>query len=369
MREIIIYSLPIFILAIIALGVYYVSRRLAWAFSLNVWVMFLASALVVGSSFVGMVAIMRGNYTSPMSHILGNASHIILGVSMLLLCVVLLMELVQLFLRLEPRTFGAVALGLTAAVAIYSLVNAHIIRVYHRDIEIPNLEQPMRIAHLTDIHLGHFWGENVMERVAYLVEREAPDLVVITGDMFDGRVRLNADVLKPLKRVTAPIYFVEGNHDGYSGAQDVKRLLVTNGVGVLSNELAVFRGLQIIGLNYLNADDNSVDSVHGAQSPHTIESVLPKLGIDRDRASILLHHNPVGVEYAAQNGVNLYLAGHTHAGQLFPATMIANMLFEYNRGLYRYNDTTQVYVSQGVGTFGPPMRLGTHSEITILNLK
>ena len=100
----------------------------------------------------------------------------------------------------------------------------------------------------------------------------------------------------------------------------------------------------------------------------TIEEVLPTLKVDRDRASLLLHHNPVGIEYAAENGINLYLAGHTHAGQMFPATLIAKMMFEFNKGLYRYNDTTQIYVSQGSGTFGPPMRLGTHSEVTILNL-
>ncbi|MFI3317379.1 MAG: hypothetical protein SNF93_07440, partial [Rikenellaceae bacterium] len=85
-------------------------------------------------------------------------------------------------------------------------------------------------------------------------------------------------------------------------------------------------------------------------------------------ASILLHHNPVGATYAAENGINLYLAGHTHAGQLFPATLVAGLMFEYNKGLYEYDENMQIYVSQGTGTFGPPMRLGTHSELTIINL-
>ncbi|MFR9547107.1 MAG: hypothetical protein SNJ29_16255, partial [Rikenellaceae bacterium] len=146
-------------------------------------------------------------------------------------------------------------------------------------------------------------------------------------------------------------------------------LLEDNGVIVLANEKAELKGLQIVGLDYLLPDNNSVDNFHGAMSQTTMQSVLPTLGIEKNRASILLHHNPVGAEYAAENGVNLYLAGHTHAGQLFPATLVAKMMFEYNKGLYEYDENMQIYVSQGTGTFGPPMRLGTHSELTIINLK
>ncbi len=130
----------------------------------------------------------------------------------------------------------------------------------------------------------------------------------------------------------------------------------------------MMRGLQIVGLDYMIPDKNTYD-IHEINNENTIESALPAVGIDRSRTTILLHHNPVGAKYAADNGVNLYLAGHTHAGQLFPATIVAAMMFEYNKGLYKYDDNMQIYVSQGTGTFGPPMRLGTDSELTIINLK
>lgn len=81
----------------------------------------------------------------------------------------------------------------------------------------------------------------------------------------------------------------------------------------------------------------------------------------------MLHHSPDGVRYAHKKGVDLYLAGHTHAGQLFPITLIAGMIYKFNKGLYNYNGT-KVFVSQGAGTFGPPMRTGTHSEITVVRL-
>ncbi|MFR9543638.1 MAG: metallophosphoesterase, partial [Rikenellaceae bacterium] len=256
----------------------------------------------------------------------------------------------------------------TALLSIYSLWNASFTRVYNVDITLPNLVEPLRIAHVSDTHYGHFWGERKAKELAKLIAGEDVDAVVITGDMFDGRVRLSSDVVRPFTELGVPIYFSEGNHDGYSGSRGIKRLLEENGVIVLENEKVEFGGLQIIGLDYL-MPDNETFNLHGSHNSNTIKSILPTLEIDKDRASILLHHNPVGAEYAAENGVNLYLAGHTHAGQLFPATLVAKMMFEYNKGLYEYDENMQIYVSQGTGTFGPPMRLGTHSELTIINLQ
>jgi predicted MPP superfamily phosphohydrolase len=86
------------------------------------------------------------------------------------------------------------------------------------------------------------------------------------------------------------------------------------------------------------------------------------------KPTVLLHHSPDGIQYANQHGVNLYLAGHTHAGQLFPVKYIAHLFFDYNKGLHDFKGT-KMFVSQGVGTFGPPMRVGTKSEIVVITLK
>ncbi|MFR9524535.1 MAG: metallophosphoesterase [Rikenellaceae bacterium] len=369
MRTFLMYSLPILILVAMALAIYYLSVRLAWAFGVSRWFMMAIIGTLFVGSFVAMMIVMRGNYISAVSHIVSNASNILIGVLMFAVCVTLVVDLVGLFVKMQPRTFGFVALGVTALLSIYSLWNASFTRVYNVDITLPNLAQSLRIAHVSDTHYGHFWGERKAKELAKLIAGEDVDAVVITGDMFDGRVRLSADVVRPFSELGVPVYFSEGNHDGYSGSRDIKQLLEDNGVIVLANEKAELKGLQIVGLDYLLPDNNSVDNFHGAMSQTTMQSVLPTLGIEKNRASILLHHNPVGAEYAAENGVNLYLAGHTHAGQLFPATLVAKMMFEYNKGLYEYDENMQIYVSQGTGTFGPPMRLGTHSELTIINLK
>lgn len=362
------YSIPFLILIAIVLSIYYISARLSWAFGFNKWwTMGGVGAIAIGS-FAAMVMIMQGNYTSTVSHIISNITNITIGVMMFTVCTMLVLDLVNIFVKFQPAVWGYIALSLTALVSGYSLWNASNTRVYEVDITLPNLTKPMRIAHISDTHFGHYWGERKARELVDMVKKASVDAVVITGDMFDGRIRLNNDVIKPFTELDVPIYFSEGNHDSYSGSQDIKRLLEQNGIIVLENEKVELNGLQIIGLDYLTQDNESVDNFHGSQSNQTIKGILPTLDIDPSRASILLHHNPVGAKYAAQNGVNLYLAGHTHAGQLFPATLVAEMMFEYNKGLYRYDDNTQVYVSQGTGTFGPPMRLGTHSELTIINL-
>ncbi len=360
--------MPFIFLAIIIFAVIYISRRIAWAFDLSPKILLITTSATVAFFMVSMIVIMRTNMTSGFSHLINNISTIGLGAFAITIFVFIGVDLVQLFVKMAPRIFGFVVIGLTSLITIYSLWNAQNIRTYHQDVVLPNLSQPVRLAQLSDIHIGHVWGEKTVDRLVKIVEKADVDGVVITGDMFDGRVRLKEEVLAPFKRLKMPIFFIEGNHDGYSGSADIKEMLKDNGITVLDNKTVELKGLQIVGLDYLMADRETVNTFHAPPAGVTMQEVLPTLGIDKSKASVLLHHNPIGIEYAAENGINLYLAGHTHAGQMFPATIIAKMMFEYNKGLYRYNDNTQIYVSQGSGTFGPPMRLGTNSEVTILNL-
>ncbi|MFI3296249.1 MAG: metallophosphoesterase [bacterium] len=369
MKLIMMYALPLLIIGAMIFGSYYTARRLAWAFGFSPTITLIVVIAILLVSMVSMMGIMRGNYTSLFSHILSNTSNIILGVAMFLICILFVVDLVHLFAKFQPLTFGLITVGLTLVITLFSLWNAQYTRVVKQEITLNNLQENLRIAQLTDIHLGHYWDKNKVKKLVDIIKTQDVDLVVITGDMFDGRIRLNSDVVAPFKELDMPIYFIEGNHDGYSGSRDIKNLLIKNDIVVLSNELVEYKGLQIVGLDYLLPDIESVDQFHAPPSNLTIKEVLPSLGIDKNRASIMLHHNPVGANYASKNGINLYLAGHTHAGQLFPATLVASMMFKYNKGLYKYDDTLQIYVSQGTGTFGPPMRLGTKSELTIIDLK
>ncbi|MFV0590922.1 MAG: hypothetical protein ACK5M7_06020 [Draconibacterium sp.] len=93
-----------------------------------------------------------------------------------------------------------------------------------------------------------------------------------------------------------------------------------------------------------------------------------QLNIFPEQPTVLLHHSPDGIEYANRHGVDLYLAGHTHNGQLFPFNLLVPLFYKYNKGLSDFKGTN-IYVSQGAGAFGPPMRVGTISEMPFITLK
>jgi len=163
-----------------------------------------------------------------------------------------------------------------------------------------------------------------------------------------------------------PHYFVYGNHDEHVGVETVIGQMKNANATVLLNQIAYFEELQIIGLNNMLTDQNSFD-IHAGPNSQTIENTLNELDIKDNLPTIVLHHRPDGVKYMQQKGADLLLAGHTHAGQLFPFTLIAKLMFGYNKGLYKY-ENMDIYVSEGIGAIFAPVRFGTHSEMTLIKL-
>lgn len=261
---------------------------------------------------------------------------------------------------------GLTTLAITFLVSAYGILNSWNLHVTRQEIAIKGLSKVVRAMHLSDIHLGHFLGKNFLQKIVDRTNKQNVDMVFITGDLFDGRIRLTKKNLSPLTQLKAPVFFIEGNHDRYTGVEMIKGYLRQLNVTVLENEIANLGELQIIGLNHMRADGETYN-MHAAGNSSTIKGTLGKLPVRKNKPSILLHHSPDGIKYANEYGIDLYLAGHTHAGQLFPVKYIANLIFQYNKGLHDYNGT-KIFVSQGAGTFGPPMRVGTKSEITVINL-
>jgi uncharacterized protein len=306
------------------------------------------------------------NSTSPGGSVVYIVSAITMGVLLYLLISVLVFDFVNLFTKFPPAITGLSALAITFLVSAYGLLNSWKVRVTRLEVAVKGLSKEVRAMHLSDIHLGHFRGKNFLQKIVDRTNAQNVDLVFITGDLFDGRIRLTKENLAPLTRLNAPVFFIEGNHDRYTGVSTIKSLLRQLKVNVLENEIAEWGELQIIGLNHMRAD-NETYNMHAAGNNSTIKGTLGKLPIQKNKPSILLHHSPDGIKYANEYGVDLYLAGHTHAGQLFPVKYIADLIFQYNKGLHDYNGT-KIFVTQGAGTFGPPMRVGTISEITVIDL-
>ena len=160
-------------------------------------------------------------------------------------------------------------------------------------------------------------------------------------------------------------YFTTGNHEYYIDTNRALELIEEAGLKILRNEMVETHGLQLIGLEYMNADRHTYDG--HMVNDLTIEEELPKIIRDRHKPALVMNHSPVGLEYVIQGGADIMLSGHTHGGQLFPGTLLAWLRFPLLKGLYEI-DGTRFLVSQGAGTFGPWMRAGTFNEIQFIRL-
>lgn len=360
--------MSIVFIAVLVTSNIYLTGKIAWIFSLKskTWlhIMFALIPLYMIGGMIGF-----SNSTSALGTILYAGAAVITGILLYMLLSFLFTDLMQLFYKFKPMIFGLVAFPITLVISGYGLWNATKTKLVRQEVSIRGLNEPVNIAHFSDNHLGHFRGMDHLQKLVDLVSGSGQDIdmVAITGDLYDGRRQLREETLEPLKDFQVPVFFVEGNHDKYSGVTEIKQMLREAGFRVLEDETEHVRNLQVIGLNHMRADGNT-HSIPPNPTNRSIRSVLEGLEINADMPSILLHHSPDGIKHANAHGIDLYLAGHTHGGQLFPMNYLNDVLFKYNRGLGNYNGTW-IYVSQGSGTFGPPMRVCTRSEVTLIRLK
>jgi predicted MPP superfamily phosphohydrolase len=196
-----------------------------------------------------------------------------------------------------------------------------------------------------------------------MINEQRPDLVAIVGDLVDGTVGELGEAVAPLSDLSSRYgsYFVTGNHEYYSGAQPWIAELERLGVNPLTNERVEIRSgdaaLDLAGVNDIAGNDED-------QGPDYSRALG---GRDTDRPVVLLAHQPVQVHEAAANGVDLQLSGHTHGGQVFPFHGIVALAQPAVSGLHRFGDA-QLYVTRGVGFWGPPVRVGAPPEITMVQL-
>jgi predicted MPP superfamily phosphohydrolase len=211
-----------------------------------------------------------------------------------------------------------------------------------------------RIVQLSDVHVGPTIRRKFIERVVERTNALEPDVIVITGDLVDGSVAQLRDHVAPLAGLRAKhgVYFVTGNHEYYSGVEAWCDELSKLGIRVLRNERVS------IGTDEASFDLAGVDDYNARPN-------LPKAlaGRDPTRELVLLAHQPRAIHEANHHGVGLQLSGHTHGGQIFPWNLFVRLQQPVVSGLAKFGNAF-VYVSNGTGYWGPPMRLGAPAEIT-----
>jgi predicted MPP superfamily phosphohydrolase len=244
--------------------------------------------------------------------------------------------------------------------ALAAVVNAGWPRVKRVGVRLENLPHSWlgrKAALISDLHLGHVRNGRFLRRIAALVMGQQPDAIFIAGDLYDGTAIDAPHAAEPLRQLQAPLgtYFVAGNHEQFSDDSRYLQAVALAGVRVLHNEKVELDGLQLVGVPYR----------HASHDEH-FRRVLAGLGLNPGRASILLTHAPDRPAVAAEAGFSLQLSGHTHVGQFYPWTWMARRIYrQFVHGLSRIGKM-QVYTSSGVGTWGPPLRLGSTPEIVIL---
>lgn len=259
------------------------------------------------------------------------------------------------------HTAFAVTAGTVAVIVLVGHLNALFPRVRTLDITLPKSAgklKSLNIVMASDIHLGTIIRNSRLLHLVEMMNSLRPDIVLLPGDVVDEDVgpviRQNMDASFRKLRARYGVYAITGNHEYFGGVREAVAYLQRAGITVLQDSaVKIADSFYLIGRKDLMA----VRMEGGRKSLADILS-----GVDKKLPLILMDHQPFHLEEAQQNGIDLQLSGHTHHGQLFPFNWITNRVYEKSWGYLR-RGATQYYVSCGVGTWGPPIRLGNRPEI------
>lgn len=225
-------------------------------------------------------------------------------------------------------------------------------------------KKELRVVMASDLHLGNIIGKSRLAKFVELINAQQPDIILFSGDIVDGDIRpvIAKNMHEELLQLQAPmgVYGVLGNHE-YIGTYSGDKLSTTidylqkSGIRILQDEvLNVGNNLTLVG-----RDDRT--NANRKELRELTDS------LDKQRSVILLDHQPYHLEQAQECEVDLMLCGHTHEGQIWPISFIVRRMYEVPQG-YKQKGNTHVYVSAGLGLWGPPFRIGTESELLVVTL-
>lgn len=364
-----LFFLPMF--AVMIAGHVYLYRRLVRDVTSHPLVR--RGAIAAAVMFLAGIAFSRSRAEWPQWMMLAIAMW--LGVFLYLLFARLVLSVVEAVVEAVAKPADAarrqvLRRGLAAGSALIALPTAGygVFRAYEPaqvtdlTITLPGLPRTMSgftIAQLSDIHIGPILRSQYVRDLVERTNALKPNIVAITGDLVDGTPDEIGAHVALFRALNAPVYFITGNHDYYAGATEWCAELERMGFTVLRNRFVAIEGLDLIGV-----DDWG--NRRTGRRDYDLDRAIA--GRDTQRASILLAHQPENLEAVARAQIGLQLSGHTHGGQLFPATLGAQAIWGERRAGWSKFEGTQIYVSRGCGFVGPPMRVGSPPEIVRVTL-
>lgn len=271
----------------------------------------------------------------------------------------LLFDVLRLFrLRVKGNFWIAFTLTIVSLAYGYYHYKHPSVKEIELSIDKP-LSSPLKIAAVSDIHLGYGTGKQQLDKYVRLINAQKPDLILIAGDLIDNDITpvKRERMEEELNRLHAPmgIYMVPGNHDYYCGITACKEFVRQTSIHFLQDSVVQLpNGIQLIGRD---------DRHNRSRLPLSALSEQ----IDHSRPVILIDHQPNNLQETANCGIDLQFSGHTHHGQIWPLTWLTDRLFELSYGS-RVIGQSHIYVSSGLSLWGPPFRIGTNSEVVVFQL-
>jgi len=269
------------------------------------------------------------------------------------------------FLLCPPRPAYLIILVLVAAAAAWGILEGRDLRTERVTIQTQFLapgSKPIRIAQISDVHLGLIEGQRRIDQVASILFDEKPDLLLCTGDLMDGAIPHLNHMSAYFAAINPPLgkFAVTGNHEFYAGIRESLAFLKAAGFTVLRAESAAAGSLRIAGVDFPAERQTG-------QTAYTDEGAALDTG-DEGFFTVLLKHSP-DVKESSLGRFQLQLSGHTHKGQIFPFNYPVRLRYRYIAGLYDLGQGSKVYTSRGTGTWGPPLRLLAPAEVTIITIE
>ena len=315
-------------------------------------------------NFLSVLGYIYFRYISWSSRLLYFVLSLSVGIVLLLLLVMILYEI---FFRLQKHIsflrkykrfvdiLFIVFIFAYIGIGIYSITP----KVHVVELNEGVLPKVYKIAQISDLHIGRLVDRDFVADVVKKVNEQNPDIVVITGDLIDGRPKYFKDVLAELTKLKSKYgtFYITGNHEYFYGVKEIMDYVKSLGITVLQNSAVRLKDFYVVGV---------LDNRRRGQKEYGTDFKKAFRGIPKGAVTLLLAHQPKIIEKL--NGIkpSLILCGHTHAGQIWPFGYFVRLFQPYLKGLHKLSDKSYIYISSGTGFWGPPMRVGSQGEITIL---
>lgn len=253
--------------------------------------------------------------------------------------------------------------GFSLLSAFAAFIQAKAIRTTRYTVTLPNAPASWNgktAAMISDTHFGLVNHKKFADKVVNKVLSLKPDFVLHAGDFYDGPIVDTAPITESWKKLTAqvPLFYTPGNHEAYGDYRLFIDSVKAAGATVLENAKTEYDGVEIAGTLY-----------HPGKEPHDIGDTLKELNLNKDKATILINHPPTAFEAPHEHGVNLIVSGHTHQGQTWPFRYVTHRVYgKYDYGMAPYKNLTSI-TSNGIGTYGPPIRLFNSPEVVLITFK